>query len=311
MKKYELDHNRYMDLFYDLYKTIGLDDELVKESFTDANFNKLLIELEDIIANPIITEIEDVSDAKEEITIFQEKTNQFFNELLKDDDLVLYGHGGAGKAIIESEFHCRYANLQSHFLGLSKNNESLAKLKNWPHMGCTQIAIMALNQKEFNPIYRERKQNNSYDQDIYTIPNEYFVGYYDASSDTFHQNPNFKRRHEYDPTCTIYPREEFSNALKWANGPEEAAKLYNELKEISLIMLFSSYQPIDELGYKNILAQIKDHIEKAKKLQRQIKPEQFDDFFESKRKQSLNETVEEDFEFAWDDWEENEENKSI
>lgn len=311
MKKYEFSYNEFSDLFNELYKTDGLDETLRKESFTKENFNLILKELQKIISNPLILEISEEKDDKEIIDIFQESTNKEFNELLADDDLMFFGHGGAGKKIIETEFHCRYPNLQSHFVGLSKTNKAFEMLKNWPHKGCNEIAIMALNKKEFNPIYREREQENVYDQDIYTIPNEYFVGYYDAVEDKFYKNPNFKRRHEYDPTCTIYPREEFQTALRWMRGPEVAAKLYNEIREIILIMLFSSYQTIDEDGYKNILEQIDNHINKAIKLQEQITPELFDEFFENERKKALETMLDEsDEELVWVDWDEDEDNKS-
>ena len=85
----------------------------------------------------------------------------------------------------------------------------------------------------------------------------------------------------------------------------------DEIREIILIMLFSSYQTIDEDGYKNILEQIDNHINKAIKHQEQITPELFDEFFENERKKALETMLDEsDEELVWVDWDEDEYNKS-
>ena len=301
MIKYQFNNEGYYNLLSEYFPILYLNNELTEGNFNNHQIENLLEKAIEIVNHPIMTEEEESVDEKETITCFTDEVNQVFNELLKIDGLMLYGHGGAGKAIMDTEFHCHYANLGSHFLPLSKNNQSLSQLKAWPHMGCQQVAILALNQHELQPIYREREKENTYDTDVYSIPKEYFVGYYDASDEKFYYNEEFKARHEYDPSCTIYPIESMQTCA-FFDGPEEARDIYADLDLINKILFFSSKFSLDELGYEQTKKQIQHLINQIREKSFNLTPELFEQYRNSKVNQK-NEELEKMMEdMEWVDW---------
>ena len=275
MQRYKFDSDSLYSLKNELYKEIpGLYPELVTECYTEDNLIKVINKIQEIIDNPIITEEEMPKVNKEEITCFDEETNKKLNEIFSNNDLAFFGHGGAGETIINTEFKCKYPNLLSHFIPLSQTNESLSQFKAWPHKNCPQIAVMALNMHEYNPIYKPFKGEGSSGETLYSIANDYFVGYYDNDKGEFILNPNFKMRHEFDEECTVYQKEISVHAV---SGPDEIVKFDKELGNIiSILNSASNVTYLDEQGYKEVKEQILHKIKNLKELQDVITPEYID-----------------------------------
>ena len=302
MKKYEFNNESFMDLINELYPTKGslINLEIDYECFNEENLNKVINEVKRIIENPIIKDEVDTEVKKEKINIFGQETNSKLNEIFSNDDLLFFGHGGAAKEIIEGEFRCRYANIQSHFLQLECSNESLSNLKEWPHLNSKTIAIMALNRHEYNPLYNVREKRNDYDTDIYSIPNEYFVGYYDRNTDEFILNPNFKERHDFNPDSELYQDENINEGFTIIDGPKLIQDYYKKMELIDRIMYFASLKAnLDEIGYKKVCQKILNEVNVLQKLQEQITPE----FIEEQiKKEKIIETQDDDTKIDDEDW---------
>ena len=294
MKRYTFDKDKFYELYDSLYKVNpGLYSELVIDCFTKENFIKVINGLQEILDNPKVTDVELPPVPREEITCFNEETNKKLNEIFSNKDLVFFGHGGAADKIIETEFRCKYPNLPSHFVQLNQTNESLSKLDKWPHKECSKVAIMALNIHEFNPIYKENNAESIYDETMYSIPNEYFVGYYDKEKSEFIMNPNFKERHELDNERTIYqtPFSAFQ-----VDGPDEAKEFYGLIRNISNILYFSSNNSyLDERGYKQVKEQVLHKIKELKKLQDIMTPEYIE---KNKKSETYVESTPEEFDWS-------------
>ncbi|MBQ3474937.1 MAG: hypothetical protein IJH20_02065 [Bacilli bacterium] len=286
MKQYKFNTDELYKTINEVYPTKAsmFYSELNYKDFTKENLDKIVSVIKEIINNPIIEDIPNSVDSKEVITCFSDKTNRIMNEIFNNTDLLFYGHGGNAEAIIADEFKCRYPNLQSHFVSLSSNNESLKKLKEWPHMACKQIAIMAINKHEFNPLYKKREATSTYDTNIYSIENEFFVGYYDSENDEFIKNPNFKERHDFNPDVTIYPDEMVKTNGLFVDGPDEIVNIYKELDYLRRILYFSSYFELDEIGYKKLEQQVLYRINEIYILQEKITPE----FIKQQDEKSMN-----------------------
>lgn len=295
----------YLEILDEKYKIGGGNYHHIDYSlFTKENFDSVIDKLKDALYSSVEKESEIAEKEPEKIICFDEKTNKFFNELFKDEDLIIFGHGGAAEKIMESgEFRCRYANLGSHFLGLEKTNSSLAKLNSWPHMNCPQVAIMALNRREFMPLYYKRSSKSQYDTDNYSIPTEYFVGYYDASKGEFILNPNFKKRHELDPSLTLYYNEEKFSYPSIANSDQNVRELYYELRRIGYIM-YTAGETLDKKGFKQLEKQIEELMLKTYEYQSKLTSEYL---IEAKEKEEKERSEADSIVFD-DEWENDNEN---
>lgn len=274
---YSFDYKKYSDELKKSYPIIGVFNMKVDyDCFTINNLDILMNVLKKIILNPIIQEKEITNDENEEdITCLAKQAKEIFNKLFANKNLVIYGHGGAGKKIIESDgMRCQYADLGSHFIGLTKTNDSLKVLNNWPHHNASQIAIMALNKTECNPIYIQREAKNSYDTEVNLIPNEYFAGYYDAITGTFVANPNFKIEHEYDERATGYVFDERFSQSNLSCNDSNICDLYDVLERINQVMYMASNMCyLSQKGYIDVLKQISVLIKKAYSIQKILNPE--------------------------------------
>ena len=300
MKQYKFNTDELFKTINEVYPTSAsiFYSELNYKDFTKENLDKVVSVIKDIIEKPIIEDIPASVDSREVITCFGDKTNEIMNDIFNNPDLLFYGHGGNAKAIIADEFKCRYPNLQSHFVSLSPNNESLKKLKEWPHMNSKQIAIMAINKHEFNPLYKKREATSTYDTNVYSIENEFFVGYYDAEKDEFIKNPNFKERHDFNPDVTIYPDEMVKTNGLFVDGLVEVQNIYKELDYLRRILYFSSYFELDEIGYKKLEQQVLYRINEIYKLQEKITP----DFIRQQDEKSMNGITNDIHDIKVDEW---------
>lgn len=265
-KVYYFDYKKYVDTYQRLYPVMGAMMRLDYSSLTKENLDKLIDVLQSVIVDVKVKDkiIDGVSN--EEITCLSEQAKSAFDELFSNSDLAFYGHSGNVDEIMKSGvFRCRYANLGSHFVSLSKNNKSLSKLNDWPHGGYKKIIILALNKYEYNPLYIARESKGSYDPDIYSIPIEYFAGYYDVEKQEFVANPKFKTTHEYNPNASIYQKElAYNGPITSSSDVDEFMK---SLKTIESILIVSSENGLSINGLKEVKKQIIDLINKVYSLQ--------------------------------------------
>lgn len=317
MKKvYYFDYKKYSDILDETYPMTGLNDYLDYNTLTYDNFEKIKKVLEEVINNPKLKDYKvDEYRKYEELTCLSENAKQAFDQLFSNPDIYLYGHGGNAKEIIESEgFRCRYANLESHFIPLEHTNESLSKLDNWPHRGYNEIAILALNNTEYNPIYKERERKNTYDTDIYTIPNEYFAGYYDSETKTFTPNPNFKLTHEYNPEITRYEDED-RYSYRLHTQDQLINDYFRNLDKIRNILFFSKGRNLSKKGYIDVKSQAMNLLNKANEIQNKLSTEYIENLTKSENKiNDLNDSFDSEkwgsFDWDIDDWDLKEEEET-
>lgn len=289
-KKYCFNYEEYFNAFEQIYpiKGSGFNLKIDYDGFTKKNLDKLFNILTKILNNPKIKEKEIYEIPKEEINCLPKQTIETFNKLFDNKELAIFGHGGAGKEIIESEgMYCRYPDLGSHFLQLTKTNESLNQLNDWPHLGSKQILIMALNNEELNPIYIKTDSKNSHNEE-YLIPNEYFVGYYDTESKFFYLNPNFKMEHKYDERATgyVFDEEFFPTAIDINDS--NIINLYRTLEKIFNVLYMASIKVnLSKRGYIEVTKQILKYMNEACKIQDILTPEYIE-----KLKQNEQEKIE-------------------
>ena len=260
MKKiaYYFDDSKYSELLDEVFPTNPMNPT-ASVSFSLYNrytMDQIMDVLDGIILNPKTREVEVEEREREEITCLPDKVKNKIVSLFEDDDLLLYGHGGNAKEILETgKMMCKYCNIPSHFIPLSLTNESLAKLKHWEHRDAHQILIMGLDQREFNPIYRKEEKG-------YSIPSEYFLGYYDRDLEDFMVNPEFKRRHEYrdeDPAIELHPGEFYPD--RFFCEQENFNIILGCLGNIGQILGISKYFPLDKQGLEDVEKQV-DYLRK-------------------------------------------------
>lgn len=273
-KVYYFEWEKYGDALEELYPIIGIGGFDVS-ILTKDRLDKLMKVLHSVISDIKSREKTDLYDVDEEITCLSEQAKVSFEGLFANKDLILYGHGGAVDKIVESgKFTCKCCDLGSHFVCLEKSNESLSKLNAWPHRRHTQIAILALNAHEHNPIYIDNSAVESA-RDNYEIPLEYFAGWYDAVRQLFVPNPMFKVSHSYNPAATIYPgQEHYSGSFRGINLRDNLICdfIYN-LELIRYLLIHSSIKGLNLNGLMEIQKQFLRYIEKAYQLQEHITPE--------------------------------------
>lgn len=302
-KVYCFNSDEFSEAIEKIYSVVGMYSHLEYSNLSMENFLKLKQILDDTINNPQLKEKVVRIKNEEEITCLPEQAKKVFDQLFDNENLCLYGHGGEAKDIIESEgFRCRYADLSSHFLPLEKTNNSLNLLNNWPHKNASKIAILALNITEYNPIYKQREARNTDDTDIYTIPNEYFVGYYDSKEKSFVLNPNFRVNHDYNPENTIYQNEKYFGRILPKTQDETILEFFRILNKISNVLFFSSLMNLSKESYINVKKQVLNYMGKAEKLQNKFTPEYLENLKKVEELQ-VNESKQDDAKiYNNDDW---------
>lgn len=309
---YTFDNDSYYNLLEKLYLNNGFIFDY--DCLTKENLEQLEECLNKVIDNPILREKVSYREKGEEITCLPEQAKVVFDALFDNEDLVLYGHGGCAEEIINSgTFNCRYAELGSHFIPLDNTNESLSLLNNWPHRGASQIAIMALNVTEYNPIYKERDAISTYDTDVYSISSEYFVGYYDNEKSKFILNPNFKTIHDYDPECTLYEDNEKYYGLSLRVSDPNVREFLFILYKINCVLFFASNRNLSERGYLNVKKQIKEYMKQAWKLQQSFTDEYIEELKKADMFQEIDEIafdgIGDDIDFSdWDFFDDEDDN---
>ena len=316
-KAYCFDYEKYMEVLDRLYPTEGISQNLNYDDFTQNNYDTLMKVLSDILEKPKLKDVKELEFDEEEITCLPDQAKKIFDQLFENKNLRIYGHGGAGKEIVESKgMKCKYNNLGSHFIQLTKTNESLSQLNNWHHKSSNQIAILVLNVTEYNPIYIDNKVNEDY-EDRYMIPNEYFAGYYDAIEQKFILNKNFKIEHNYDEHNTGYIDEERMLGRGFSDD-EKINELSQILNKIGLIMFFASTTSnLSRHGYSEVKKSILSLTRKAGEIQKILSPEYIQKLKEEQNK-TLNYSDDEnnmnffetDQDLNFDDWDLEEESTS-
>lgn len=255
---YYFDDSKYSELLDEVFPTNPMNPT-ASISFSLYNrytMDQIMDVLDRVILNPKTREVEACGRKREEITCLPDKVKNKIVDLFQDDDLLLYGHGGNAKEILETgKMMCKYCNIPSHFIPLSLTNESLSKLNHWEHRDAHQILIMGLDQREFNPIYRKEEKG-------YGIPSEYFLGYYDRDLEDFIVNPEFKRRHEYrdeDPAIELHPGEFYPD--RFFCEQENFNTILGCLGNIGQILGISKYFPLDKQGLDDVEKQV-DYLRK-------------------------------------------------
>ena len=274
-KVYRFDIEKLDTMINEIY---GTSRYFNYDRITGDDFGKVRKAILETLDNYYLEDKNEVLREEEEITCLPENVKIVFDELFADKDLRIYGHGGVADEIMKSGvFNCCYANLTSHFVSLSKTNESLSKLNNWPHRGHKKVAIMALNNTEYNPIYRENTGLTDYDTDRYSISTEYFVGYYDSELQKFILNPSFKREHVYNPENTLYEDSDSFSPPLYSNVNDEILSEYlYTIYNILFVITMAGMRNLSERSYNELRKQINNYLTRAEELHSKLTPEYMD-----------------------------------
>ena len=254
---YYYDGSKFSELLEEKFPSSAFEGVSIDE-YSEDKVNEMMETLSEVLLNPKSKIMELPERTRENITCLSEKVREQIMSLFDDEDLLLYGHGGNAKEILETgKMYCHYNSTPSHFLPLSQTNESLDNFNHWPHKDAHQILIMGINQREFNPLFK--KEENGH----YSIPSEYFLGYYDRDLEEFVPNPEFKKRHEYkdeDPSIDLYIALAFykvgsidnyakTGKLEWQNNSDII------MKEILLSRNLKQYKGFCLFRYGNLFDQ--------------------------------------------------------
>lgn len=250
VKAYYFDGSEFGDKLKETFPT-DLMGEVSSNAYSEEKVLALLDLAKSTIENPKSREAVLDTLEKEDITCLPDKVKDKILSLFDDPDILIYGHGGAAGEILKSgKMKCKYANLESHFVPLSPTNQSLNNLNHWVHRDASQILIMGINRREFNPVFREEDKR-------YSISSDYFMGYYDRDKEEFVENPNFKKRHEYKegkPSIELHVGGYYANRA-YAED-EEFNQVLRNLENINLIMAISKYVPLNKEGIEDVSRQV-------------------------------------------------------
>lgn len=91
------------------------------DEYSKDKVNEMMDVLNEVLLSPKSRVMELPKRTREDITCLPDKVKDKIIALFDDEDLFLYGHGGAAKEILETgKMHCYYSNIQSHFFPLSQ-----------------------------------------------------------------------------------------------------------------------------------------------------------------------------------------------
>lgn len=297
LTSYYYDGSKFSKLLDEKFpKSMGIDSSVDFSLCSRQSIDEIMDSLKETLANPFMKQVEVLDSVRENITCLPDKVKDKIVSLFDDDNLLLYGHGGNADEILrEGKMRCKYANISSHFIPLSQTNSSLDNLNHWPHRDAKKILIMGIDRREFNPIYR-REDNG------YSIPSEYFLGYYDKDLEEFIVNPLFKKRHEYreeDPSIELHTGEYHARSLY--SDQENFQHILDNLTNINMILNLSSYLPLDQKGITGVAGQVlhlvKDTYEEVEK----ITPEAVS-AYNSTKTTNNNDRVSDNSIFTDEDW---------
>ncbi len=263
---YYYDDSKFRELLKEKFPSSAFEGVSIDE-YSEDKVNEMMETLNEVLLNPKSKMMELPERTRENITCLPEKVREQIMSLFDDEDLILFGHGGNAKEILETgKMYCCYKYIPSHFLPLTQTNESLDNLNHWPHKDAHQILIMGINQREFNPLFK--REENGY----YSIPSEYFLGYYDRDLEEFIPNPEFKRRHEYkdeDPSIELHTGD-YINDHSATSKQENFNRILHDFDNIRLLLSISSYSPLDKKGIEDVSKQVsyftRDTYNEVKKL---------------------------------------------
>ncbi len=263
---YYYDGSKFSELLDEKFPSSIFDGVSIDE-YSEDKVNELMETLNEVLLNPKSKIMELPERTRENITCLPEKVREQIMSLFDDEDLFLFGHGGSAKEILETgKMYCYYSSISSHFIPLSQTNESLDNFNHWPHRDAHQILIMGINLREFNPLFK-REENGHY-----SIPSEYFLGYYDRDLEEFISNPEFKKRHEYkdeDPSIELHTGDFIGNH-GCTSKQENFNRILRDFDTISLLLTISSYSSLDKKGIEDVSKQVsyftRDTYNEVKKL---------------------------------------------
>ena len=298
---YYYDGSKFSELLEEKFPSSAFEGVSIDE-YSEDKVNEMMETLSEVLLNPKSKIMELPERTRENITCLSEKVREQIMSLFDDEDLLLYGHGGNAKEILETgKMYCHYNSIPSHFLPLSQTNESLDNFNHWPHKDAHQILIMGINQREFNPLFK--KEENGH----YSIPSEYFLGYYDRDLEEFVPNPEFKKRHEYkdeDPSIELHTGD-YINDSSAISKQENFSRILQNFDNIRLLLSISSYSPLDKKGIEDVSRQVSYFARDTYNQVKKLTPEVISNF---KRSMASNTTRSNnhfddlgDFDFTFDD----------
>ena len=131
--------------------------------FDHTKIDKLMLVLEEILRSEKIHNVNLETREREKLTVLPVFVRRQIEKLFDNEDIMVYGHGGAALDILKSgKMQCKYSDLESYFIPLEQTNESMEQLNYWPHKDASQVLIMGLNRRELNPIYKKDKETGNY-----------------------------------------------------------------------------------------------------------------------------------------------------
>ena len=298
---YYYDGSKFRELLDEKFPS-SLFNGVSIDEYSEDKVNEMMETLNEVLLNPKSKIMELPETTRENITCLPEKVRDKIMSLFDDEDLLLYGHGGNAKEILETgKMYCYYNNIQSHFMPLSQTDESLDNFNHWPHRDAHQILIMGINQREFNPLFK-REENGHY-----SIPSEYFLGYYDRDLEEFVPNPEFKKRHEYkdeDPSIELHTGE-FIGTCYYTSKQENFNRILQDFDNIGMLLSNSSYLPLDKKGIEDVSKQVSYFARDTYNQVKKLTPEVISNFKRSmaSKTTSSNNHFDDlgDFDFTFDD----------
>ena len=257
VQAYYFDDARFLDMLnaYFPIDPTNIQGTVDFSYFDHTKIDKLMLVLEEILRSEKIHNVNLETREREKLTVLPVFVRRQIEKLFDNEDIMVYGHGGAALDILKSgKMQCKYSDLESHFIPLEQTNESMEQLNYWPHKDASQVLIMGLNRRELNPIYKKDKETGNY-----YIPSEYFMGYYDREQKRFFPNKNYADKHRYkmgdEVERELYPRNLGSKSAM-TSDQEDFNNILKSLSCIGILLRASNIVPLDKEGLDDVRKQI-------------------------------------------------------
>ena len=118
---YYYDGSKFSELLEEKFPSSAFEGVSIDE-YSEDKVNEMMETLSEVLLNPKSKIMELPERTRENITCLSEKVREQIMSLFDDEDLLLYGHGGNAKEILETgKMYCHYNSIYPLLIFLNRN----------------------------------------------------------------------------------------------------------------------------------------------------------------------------------------------
>ena len=121
VQAYYFDDARFLDMLnaYFPIDPTNIQGTVDFSYFDHTKIDKLMLVLEEILRSEKIHNVNLETREREKLTVLPVFVRRQIEKLFDNEDIMVYGHGGAALDILKSgKMQCKYSDLESHFIPL-------------------------------------------------------------------------------------------------------------------------------------------------------------------------------------------------